>query len=228
LKSSGYRQLHIRRDARPQGVIAYATIENAGKLNAIIFADTDFLHDQFWVDERDFLGQKIQIPLAHNATFVVNAIENLTGGEALRDLRGRGVKQRPFKVVDDIRRDAERQFREKEQSLEAKLKETQAKLAGIEQRGGEGGNVILTDKDRETIEKFRTEMLSVRRELPRGAILGGGVRASASARSHSVSDREPGQVREEAALSGSIQAQWGHLAEALARDPLTPNTKRDT
>jgi 1,4-dihydroxy-2-naphthoyl-CoA synthase len=35
LKSSGYRQLHIRRDARPQGVIAYATIENAGKLNAI-------------------------------------------------------------------------------------------------------------------------------------------------------------------------------------------------
>ena len=35
MKSSGYRQLHIRRDARPQGVIAYATIENAGKLNAI-------------------------------------------------------------------------------------------------------------------------------------------------------------------------------------------------
>ena len=29
MKSSGYRQLHIRRDARPQGVIAYATIENA-------------------------------------------------------------------------------------------------------------------------------------------------------------------------------------------------------
>ena len=35
MKSSGDRQLHIRRDARPQGVIAYATIENAGKLNAI-------------------------------------------------------------------------------------------------------------------------------------------------------------------------------------------------
>ena len=35
MKSSVYRQLHIRRDARPQGVIAYATIENAGKLNAI-------------------------------------------------------------------------------------------------------------------------------------------------------------------------------------------------
>ena len=89
----------------------------AGKLNAIIVADSDFLHDQFWVDTREFLGQQIQIPLAQNSVLVVNAIENLTGGEALRDLRGRGVKPRPFQVVDDIRRDAEKKFREKELSL---------------------------------------------------------------------------------------------------------------
>lgn len=135
-----------------------------GKLNAIVVADTDLLHDQFWLDERDFLGQRIQIPLSHNAVFVVNAIENLTGGEALRDLRGRGVKARPFTVVDEIRRGAEKQFREKEQALETKLKDTQSKLAGIEQKG-EGGNIILTDKDRETIEKFKQEMLATRREL---------------------------------------------------------------
>lgn len=136
----------------------------SGKLNAVIVADTDILHDQFWLDERDFLGQRIQIPLAHNAVFVVNLIENLTGGEALRDLRGRGVKARPFTVVDNIRRDAEKRFREKEQALEAKLKDTQTKLAGVEQKG-EGGKVILSDKDRETIEKFRTELLATRREL---------------------------------------------------------------
>lgn len=135
-----------------------------GKLNMIVVADTDLLHDQFWLDERDFLGQRIQIPLAHNAVFVVNALENLTGGEALRDLRGRGVKQRPFTVVDEIKRDAEKQFREKEQRLQARLKETQEKLEGIQQKG-EGGNVILTDKDRETIEKFKAEMLATRREL---------------------------------------------------------------
>ena len=34
------------------------------------------------------------------------------------------------------------------------------------------------------------------------------------ARSHSVDDRESGQVRKEAALSGSVHAQWGHLAGA--------------
>ena len=136
----------------------------AGKLNAIVVADTDILHDQFWLDERDFLGQKIQVPLAHNAVLVVNALENLTGGEALRDLRGRGVKPRPFTVVDEIKRDAEKQFREKEQTLQARLKDAQEKLEGVQQKG-EGGNVILTDKDRETIEKFKGEMLSTRREL---------------------------------------------------------------
>jgi ABC-type uncharacterized transport system involved in gliding motility auxiliary subunit len=135
-----------------------------GQLNAIVIADTDLLHDQFWLDERDFLGQRIQIPLAHNAVLVVNALENLTGGEALRDLRGRGVKQRPFTVVDEIKRDAEKQFREKEQALQAKLKDAQQKLEGIQQKG-EGGNIVLTDKDRETIERFKAEMLSTRREL---------------------------------------------------------------
>lgn len=135
-----------------------------GKLNAIVIADSDLLHDQFWLDERDFLGQKIQIPLAHNAVLVLNALENLTGGEALRDLRGRGVRPRPFTVVDEIKRDAEKQFREKEQALQARLKDAQEKLEGIQQKG-EGGNVILTDKDRETIEKFRGEMLTTRREL---------------------------------------------------------------
>ena len=129
-----------------------------------MIADTDMLHDQFWLDERDFLGQKIQIPLSHNAVLVVNALENLTGGEALKDLRGRGVKPRPFTVVDEIKRDAEKQFREKEQGLEARLKDTQSKLEGIQQKG-EGGNIILTDKDRETIEKFKTELLATRREL---------------------------------------------------------------
>ena len=35
MKPSGDRQLQIRRNARPEGVIAYVTIDNPGKLNAI-------------------------------------------------------------------------------------------------------------------------------------------------------------------------------------------------
>ncbi len=141
---------------------------SAGRLNIVVVADSDMLADQFWVETREFLGQQLAIPNAHNAAFVVNALENLSGGEALAGLRGRGISERPFDKVLQIRRDSEAKFREKEEGLVAKLKDLQEKLAKVETKGGEGGGpatVLLTDKDKATIETFRGEMLNVRREL---------------------------------------------------------------
>ena len=141
---------------------------SAGRLNIVVVGDSDMLADQFWVETRDFLGQQLAIPNAHNAAFVVNALENLSGGEALAGLRGRGISERPFDKVLQIRRDSEAKFREKEEGLVAKLKDLQEKLAKVETKGGEGGGpatVLLTDKDKATIETFRGEMLNVRRDL---------------------------------------------------------------
>jgi ABC-type uncharacterized transport system involved in gliding motility auxiliary subunit len=137
----------------------------SGKINVIVVSDSDMLNDQFWVEARDFMGQQIAVPLAHNAAFVVNALENLSGGEALAGLRGRGINDRPFERVSEIRRDAERRFREKEQTLVAQLKELQEKVGSMETKGGEGGTLLLSDKDKQTIEAARTEMIGVRREL---------------------------------------------------------------
>ena len=46
----------------------------------------------------------------------------------------------------------------------AKLRSVQAQLGKIESRG-EGGNAILSDKDRQAIETYRSEMITIRREL---------------------------------------------------------------
>lgn len=140
----------------------------SGRLNIVVVADADMLHDQFWVEVRDFLGQQVAIPQSHNAAFVVNALENLSGGEALSGLRGRGISERPFDRVLQIRRNAEANFRQKEEGLMAKLKDLQEKLAKVETKGGEGGGpatVLLSEKDKQTIENFRGEMITVRREL---------------------------------------------------------------
>lgn len=136
----------------------------SGRVNAIVIADSDLLADQFWVDVREFLGQQVAIPSASNAAFVVNALDNLSGSESLISLRGRGADNRPFHLVDELRRDAERRYREKEQTLTAKLKEVQDQLAKLESTG-EGGGAILSEADRQAVEKFRGDMLSVRREL---------------------------------------------------------------
>jgi ABC-type uncharacterized transport system involved in gliding motility auxiliary subunit len=136
----------------------------SGRVNAIVVADADLLNDQFWVEVREFLGQQMAIPNASNAAFVVNALDNLSGSESLIALRGRGAEDRPFKLVNELRRDAERRYREKEQALTAKLKDVQDQLAKLE-KTGEGGAVLVSESDRQAIEKFRADMLATRREL---------------------------------------------------------------
>lgn len=136
----------------------------SGKINVIVVADSDILADQFWVDRRQLMGQDVVMPAAHNAAFVIGALDNLSGNNDLIALRGRGVKDRPFTYVDALRRDAERHFRDKEHALEQKLKAAQEELAKL-QTSGEGGSVILSQKEREAVERFRGEMLETRREL---------------------------------------------------------------
>lgn len=136
----------------------------SGRVNAIVIADTDLLADQFWVEMREFLGQQIAMPSASNASLVVNALDNLGGSDALITLRARGADDRPFKLVNDMRRASERVYREKEQTLTAKLKEVQEQLAKLE-AGGEAGAALLSESDRHAIERFRADMLNVRRDL---------------------------------------------------------------
>jgi gliding motility-associatede transport system auxiliary component len=135
-----------------------------GGVNVIVVADSDLLADQFWVEAREMLGQRVLTPHAHNSAFVLGALENLTGSDALIALRGRGVKERRFTLVDSLRRDAERQFREKEQALTQKLANVEQELKKLEQ-AGEGGSVLPSEAERAAIERFRAEMLSTRREL---------------------------------------------------------------
>ena len=110
------------------------------------------------------LGQDVIMPIAHNGAFVLGALENLSGSDALIALRGRGVKDRPFTLVEELRRSAEQKFRAKEQALEDKLKAAQAELQKIEDTSG-GGSVVLSEKEQQAAEQFRGEMLNTRREL---------------------------------------------------------------
>jgi gliding motility-associatede transport system auxiliary component len=130
----------------------------------VVVADTDLLSDQFWVDTREFLGQQVAIPNASNAALVVNALDNLSGSDSLIGLRARGVDERPFKLVNELRREAEQRYREKEQLLTNKLKDVQGQLAKLES-AGDAGATILTESEKQTIEKFRSDMLATRREL---------------------------------------------------------------
>jgi ABC-type uncharacterized transport system involved in gliding motility auxiliary subunit len=142
----------------------------SGHINAIVVADTDLLADRFWAESREMMGQEFIIPSAGNGAFIVGALENLSGSDALIALRGRGIKERTFTLVEDLRRDAERKFREKEEALTARLKSLEEELQRIQSPGAAaaaaaGVNVAPSDKERAAIEQFTNEMLETRREL---------------------------------------------------------------
>jgi len=134
-------------------------------INVIVVADTDLLSDHFWVSASDFFGQQVNVPTASNGDFVLNALENLSGSDALIGLRGRGLSNRPFKLVEDLQREAEWRYRAQEQRLQDELKDLESKLNSIRYRETEAGEVLLTAEDKAALDRFRVEILSVRKRL---------------------------------------------------------------
>ena len=105
-----------------------AQLREAKSANIILVADSDIFNDSFWVQAQELQGQRVAVPVADNASFVLNAIENLSGSDALVSLRSRGTSNRPFVVVNNMRRRAEQQFLRQEQLLQERLTATQNKL----------------------------------------------------------------------------------------------------
>lgn len=138
--------------------------ESKSPLQLILIADADFLADENWVRTSSLLGQQFTVPAANNADLVVAALENLAGGVAMAGLRGRGVSDRRFEVVEAMTREAEDRFRATEQKLLAKIEETRGKITALQKEEQDGG-VLLSAEQQETIEKFRGELIDLRGQL---------------------------------------------------------------
>jgi ABC-type uncharacterized transport system involved in gliding motility auxiliary subunit len=140
-------------------------LKQTDNINVIVVADTDMLTDRMWVQVQDFFGQRIPQPWADNAGFAINALDNLAGSEALISVRSRGRFTRPFEVVETLQREAETRFREKEQTLQARLADTEQKLAVLQQRDDPSKVPELTPEQQTTVRQFLEEKLKIRKEL---------------------------------------------------------------
>lgn len=139
--------------------------ESAEPINVIVVADTDLLADKFWVRVQNFVGQRIALPYANNATLVSNALDNLSGSNDLISVRNRGSFARPFTRVEAIQQEAEQRFREKEKELLAKLQETDQKIRELQGKKQESNKLTLSIEQQQEIERFRDEKIKTRKEL---------------------------------------------------------------
>lgn len=141
--------------------------ESAAPANLIVVADSDLLEDRFWSRVRDFVGQQVAVPFASNGDFVVNAVDNLAGSDDLIRLRSRGISYRPFTVVDDLRRDAADRFLARRDELQKALEDIEKRLNELQDRKKQSAAAAatLSAEEESAIEKFRDEMVRIRRQL---------------------------------------------------------------
>lgn len=139
-------------------------LKESANINVIAVADTDLLSDRMWVQVQDFFGQRIPQPWADNGSFVINALDNLSGTDALISIRSRGRFARPFVVVEDLQRQAENRFREQEEVLQQRLAETEAQLAELQSPDPEQA-LELSAEQQAALQGFMQEKLRIRKDL---------------------------------------------------------------
>jgi ABC-type uncharacterized transport system involved in gliding motility auxiliary subunit len=131
----------------------------------VLVADTDFLADTFYVNQN---GNSF----GDNGSFALNAIDVLSGSDALVSLRSRAPSARKMEVIDRMEADAQRQIEQKQEELQADYEQTQAQLAQLQQGRAQGagffsGNLgaALTPQETQTIERFQKHLIDVRAQL---------------------------------------------------------------
>ena len=144
---------------------APALKESTKPVNLILVTDADLLSDDAWLNVQSVGDATLATPTANNADFALNALENLTGSEALIGLRGRGLSDRPFTTIDKLRDAADAKYRATEQQLTTQLADVQQKLATLQTDDKAGDQVLLTPEQQDTIRKFRSEVLAIRTRL---------------------------------------------------------------
>ncbi|GAB6052412.1 GldG family protein [Magnetospira thiophila] len=138
---------------------------SASPINVMVFSDSDMLQDRFWVRIEERAGQRLMVPFSNNGDLVINALENLSGGSALAGLRARGRSERPFKLVEDIRKRAEMRYRANEQTLLDRLKDLSAKSRALGAGDARNDGLLLSAADRLEAEKIKGEMTATRKAL---------------------------------------------------------------
>jgi ABC-type uncharacterized transport system involved in gliding motility auxiliary subunit len=133
--------------------------------NIVVIADTDFLMDYLWVQQRELLGQRIAQAFANNGDLIANILDNLSGSSALISIRGRASFSRPFERVDALKRQADDRLRSKALELQAELQQTESKLTELQSKRNDQSSIMLSPEQEAELKRFTAEKTRVRKEL---------------------------------------------------------------
>ena len=153
------------REAPVDAALNATHLTSTDSANIVLVGDVDLLSDRLWVQTQNFLGQRLTTAFANNGDFVINALDNLSGSAALIGLRSRATYTRPFTTVDELRREADLEFRATEERLQAELTQTETKLGELQASRNDANSLLMSPEQQTEIQRFLDEQVRVRQEL---------------------------------------------------------------
>jgi len=128
----------------------------------VVLADADMLSDLV-AYQRTFFGLS---PVGDNSTFVLNALEDLSGSSELISIRSRGNYKRPFTVVDEIEKKADDETKDEETKITAQIQgfeqQLNEKLRSVE---GENKGELINRTIIEEKKKIELELREAEKQL---------------------------------------------------------------
>jgi ABC-type uncharacterized transport system involved in gliding motility auxiliary subunit len=153
------------REAPVDAALTATHVASTDNANLVLVADVDILSDRLWVQAQNFLGQRLVTAFANNGDFVFNALDNLAGSAALIGLRSRATYTRPFTKVEELRRNADLEFRAQEERLQAQLTQTEQKLGELQSARKDSSSLLMSPEQQSEVQKFLDEQVRIRQEL---------------------------------------------------------------
>jgi len=139
--------------------------ESKGENSVIVFADVDWMFDQFCVQVQNVLGQRFATPVSGNLGLMQSMVEQFAGDSSLIGVRSRASQSRPFTVVNKMEADARERYQSKIKELEDSLADAQKRLNELQQRKEKGQRFILSPEQQKEIQEFRKKESDVNKQL---------------------------------------------------------------
>ena len=158
--------------ADPASTNSTESVVKEGKGAVVLFADSDFLADNFSVQVMNTPFGAIAQPMNENIVLFMNVVEQLAGREELIGVRARGRSNRPFVKVDELEAKALAKWQQKQTQFEEELAETRRRLMELQKQKGDNDRLILSREQQDEIARLRKvqadtsrQLKNVRREL---------------------------------------------------------------
>jgi ABC-type uncharacterized transport system involved in gliding motility auxiliary subunit len=155
-------------DGKPADSIAAGDHIKASRqpINVVLVADADMLSDRFWVQSNRLAGIDLGFTkIADNGDFVLNAADNLSGSSDLIAIRARGVYQRPFTLVEKMKKTAEAKYVAEQSLAQEKVTQAEQRVAEAQKARGDDKSLVLTKEQQETIDQLYKDLAESRRQL---------------------------------------------------------------